>query len=97
MKQARLYIIGWMTKSIKMNIHISKSHIFLQIHHYGKPASNESSSISPQISKYSAVRNVFNTYLRQKTFPLFQPHFQRFFGGNPERYAGIVNPFAGLR
>ena len=31
---------------------------------------------------YSAVRNVFNTYLRGETFPLFQPPFQRIFGTN---------------
>ena len=31
---------------------------------------------------YSAVQNVFNTYLRGKTFPLFQPPFQRIFGTN---------------
>ena len=32
------------------------------------------------MKKYSAVRNVFNTYLRGETFPLFQPPFQIIFG-----------------
>ena len=36
----------------------------------------------PRQKRYSAVRNVFNTYLGGKTFPLFQPPFQGIFGTN---------------